>query len=296
MAVPLPRRRFMAALPAVLLPSLGRAAGVDTVLRGTLERAYIGWAEAMKRGDLAAFSRYTSRYRQLCLRNEVVSLGQPWPRAVFKGIVQAPALTGLTCLDAAEHGDTARLVYFGKVDFGLDGATAAENPVVLRFLRESDGWKFDWLQFVNLGKDESSRQSLRSGGRDWLKAPQFALSGTYPTIPKPCREPYQVAGISVIANGCRVSISINAGMHVESIENDSGGRVITGGLQKGPNPIVISPAALPGIAVPSLQIAVLAKNGSASRVLWKWSPPDPPAQWKPRYDTSIFIRSSAAVR
>jgi hypothetical protein len=122
-------------------------------------------------------------------------------------------------------------------DFGLDGGTSSENPVVLRFLRESDGWKFDWLQFVNLGKDDATRQSLRSGGRDWLNAPQFSLSGTYPPIPKPCREPYQVAGISVIANGCRVSISINAGMHVESIENDSGGRVITGGLQKGPNPL-----------------------------------------------------------
>ena len=57
MAVPLPRRRFMAALPAVLLPSLGRAAGVDAVLRGALERSYIGWAEAMKRGDLAALRR-----------------------------------------------------------------------------------------------------------------------------------------------------------------------------------------------------------------------------------------------
>jgi hypothetical protein len=296
MTEPIPRRPFLLGGLGLLL--LGRGEGsapVDGTLRGVLERVYIGWSEAMRRSDLTGFSRHTSRYRQMCLRNEVISLRQPWPRAVFRGIVQAPPLQGLNCVDAAEHGDTARLAYFGRVDFGLE-AGGGENPVVLRFLREPDGWKFDWIQYVNLGRDEAARQAVRRGDRKWLESPQFQLTGIYPEVPKPCREPYQVAGLSVVAAGCRVTVELNGGVHRETVENDTGGRVITGGLQKGVNSVVIQPAVLPGANAVRLQVAVLTRQGSAARELWKWSPPDPAERWKGRYDASIFVRSAAAVR
>ena len=288
---------FLAAAPALLLAGRSRAAtGIDAALRTELEKTYLGFLEAMRRGDMAAFSRHTSRYRQMCLRNEVVSLGQPWPRAVFKGIMQVPSLAGLTCIDATASGATARLVCFGRVDFALGDAVTPENPVVIRFLREEDGWKFDWLQYVNLGTDEPARQKVRSGSREWLDTPQFALTGTYPAIPKPCRAPYQVAGLSILASGCRVTVDINSGMHVETVDNDAGGRVITGGLQKGSNPVVLTPQLLPGVKDASLTVAVMTRSGSTSRVLWKWSPPDPPDRWLPRYTAGIFVKSAAAVR
>lgn len=296
MTDPILRRPILLGGLGLLLMRRGEAAvPVDGTLRGVLERVYIGWSEAMRRGDLTGFSRHTSRYRQMCLRNEVVSLRQPWPRAVFRGIVQAPPLQGLTCVDAAEHGDTARLAYFGRVDFGLDAA-GVENPVVLRFLREADGWKFDWIQYVNLGRDEAARQALRRGERKWLESPQFRLTGEYPEVPKPCREPYQVAGLSVVALGCRVTVELNGGVHRETVENDTGGRVITGGLQKGVNSVAIQPEVLAGASDVRLQVAVLTRQGKAAKELWKWSPSEPAGQWKPRYDTTIFVKSAAVVR
>ena len=296
MTDPILRRPILLGGLGLLLMGKGTAAApVDGVLRGVLERVYIGWSEAMRRGDLTGFSRYTSRYRQMCLRNEVVSLRQPWPRAVFRGIVQAPPLQGLTCVDAAEHGDTARLVYFGRVDFGLESA-GDENPVVLRFLREADGWKFDWIQYVNLGRDEAARQAIRRGDRKWLETPQFQLTGQYPAVPKPCREPYQVAGLSVVALGCRVTVELNGGVHREIVENDTGGRVITGGLQKGVNPVVIQPEVLAGASGVRLQVSVLTRQGTAAKELWKWSPSEAVGQWQPRYDASIFVKSAAVVR
>src|SRR6478609_6224593 len=83
-------------------------------LRTELERAYIAWLAAMRTKDMAGFSASTSRYRQMCLRNEVVSLRQQWPAAVFKSMLQAPDVSKLSFIDATATGDTARAVYFGR--------------------------------------------------------------------------------------------------------------------------------------------------------------------------------------
>ena len=81
--LPFHRRRALA-----LLASLAAGRRVygqrpeAAVLRSELERTYVSWLQAMRRSDMAAFATQTSRYRQMCLRNEVVSLRQPWPAAV----------------------------------------------------------------------------------------------------------------------------------------------------------------------------------------------------------------------
>jgi hypothetical protein len=80
------------------------------------------------------------------------------------------------------------------------------------------------------------------------------------------------------------------------VENDTGGRVITGGLQKGVNSVAIQPEVLAGASDVRLQVAVLTRQGKAAKELWKWSPSEPAGQWKPRYDTTIFVKSAAVVR
>jgi hypothetical protein len=292
------RRRALLLLSSLL--AAGRSFGQsDAALRTALERSYVNWLQAMRSSDVAAFSAYTSRYRQMCLRNEIVSMRQVWPAAVFKSVIQAPDVSRLRFMDATASGDTARLVYFGQVDFALESDIATpENPLVVRFLREEGQWKFDWIQYVNLGKDENVRRQIRGGGRTWLEGDEFRLSGVYPAVPRPCREPYQIAALAILARGCRVTVDVNRGAHIETVDNNTGGRIITGGLQKGANIITISPeVTAPAGTVPVLEISVLSRAEAwrPAVKLWSWKPAEAPAQWKQKYESSIFVKSRAAV-
>ncbi len=294
------RRRTLALLAS--LAAGGRVLGQkpeDAPLRAELERTYINWLQAMRRSDVPTFAAQTSRYRQVCLRNEIVSLGQRWPAAVFKSVIQAPDISTLTCVDATAVGDTARVVYFGRVDFALDSTIMPENPLIVRFLREGGVWKFDWIQYVNLGSDEETRRAARAGGRKWLDSPEFQLTGRYPEVPRLCREPYQIAALAIIAQSCRVTVNVNNGTHIETVENNTGGRVITGGMQKGPNLITITPvpAATPGRPA-QLTISILTRTEAyrPSSRLWTWKPPEAGGKWLPKYDVSVFVKSRTAIQ
>ena len=298
---PLPRRRALALLGSITAAARAAVArSSDSAgLRSELERTYLSWLQAMRNSDLAGFDAQTSRYRKMCLRNEVVSLNQAFPAAVFKSVIQAPDVSKLTFIDAAAEGDTARIVYFGRVDFSLDSSVTPENPLIIRFLRENGAWKFDWIQYVNLGTDEQARRDARSGGRKWLEAPEFELTGRYPELPKPCLKPYQIAALSIVATSCRVTVNVNNGTHIETVENNTGGRVITGGLQKGANVITIIPEALEGGKLPpQLSISILTRTESyrPSTRLWSWRPPEAPGKWQRKYEATVYVRSRAAVR
>jgi hypothetical protein len=296
------RRRTLALLAA--LAAGGRVFGQrqgNVSLRTDLERTYVTWLQAMRSRDVSAFAAQTSQYRQMCLKNEIVSLGQEWPMAVFKSVIQAPDISRLTFVDAAEFGDAARAVYFGRVDFALDSESPVtpENPLVVRFLREGGVWKFDWIQYVNLGTDEDTRREAKSGGRKWLESEEFQLTGRYPAIPRPCKKPYQIAALSILARSCKVTVDVNQGAHIETVENNTGGRIITGGLQRGPNLLTITPVPDARAANASqLEIHILtrAETWRPAVKLWSWKPPQPNGQWLPKYEASVFVKSRVAVR
>lgn len=293
----LTRRRTLALFAAA---TAGRSLAQNDegpALRAALERAYAPWLQAMRASDPAALAAATSRYRQMSLRNEIISQRQVWPAALFK-ILQAPDISRLTFLEATALGDTARAVYFGRVDFALDTPSLPENALVLRFLKENGAWKFDWIQYVNFGADEATRREVKAGARQFLESQEFQLTGRYPAVPKPCREPYQIAALKILATSCKVTVDVNQGAHTETVDNNAGGRIITGGLQKGYNNLRITPTVHPGAAnPPQLQITILTRrDANAPAVkLWSWQPPEPSAQWKPQYDTSLFIKSRSTV-
>lgn len=253
----------------------------------------------MRQRDAVRWAAVTSRYRQMCLRNQVVSLKQPWPRAVFSSFFRPPDLTRLQFVDAAEAGPVARLVYFGRVDFGfVEGEITPENPLMLHFLKEEGSWKFNTLQYINLGPDEVLKREIRSGGRTWLDREDFLLDPTPPVPPKPCPEPYQIATISVLAIGCRAEVELNNGLHRETIENTSAEHVIIGGLRKGANKITIRPTLRPigHPGPPRLEIVVMARTGNPQRPiarLLNWKIPD--ETWKESYELSVWLKSAASV-
>ncbi len=297
------RRQFLRwSLPAAGLlacPAVLRASAAERALRVELEKVYIQWYQAMVQKDISRWAAVTSRYRQMCLRNQVVSLKQPWPRAVFQSFFRPPDLSRLEYIDASASGAAARLVYFGRVDFGfVEGEITPENPLMLHYLNEDGAWKFNTLQYVNLGNDENLKREIRAGGKTWLQREDFRLDSTPPEMPRPCPEPYQVATISVLAAGCRAEIEVNGGPHRETVENTTADHIIIGGLRKGANKITIrpllSPVGQPG--PPRLEIMVLARTGNPTRPtarLLNWKIPDEP--WKKTYEVSVWLKSAATI-
>jgi len=298
------RRQFLRwSLPAAAASVLtGRpvlAAPSDPALRAVLDGIYIRWITAMSQKDLPRWSAVTSRYRQMCLRNQVVSMKQPWPQAIFQSFFHPPDLLKLQFIDATASGACARLVYFGRVDFGfVEGEITPENPLMLHFLKEDGAWKFNTLQYINLGNDDNLKREIRAGGRTWLEREDFRLDPQQPEIPKACAEPYQVATVSVLAEGCRAVIEDNGGAHREIIENTNAEHVIIGGLRKGANKLTVrpvpSPIGHPG--PPQLQVIVMARTGNPAKPIAKLLDWKIPAEtWKESYDLSVWLKSAASI-
>lgn len=287
------------ALPAAAAVSRrAQAQESRDALRRALENVYYSWRQALARRDVTRWGAATSRYRQMCLRNRIVSMRQSWPKAVFDTVFEAPDLNGLAFQDASALGDTARLVYFGRVDFRfVPGELTPENPLVLHFLRESGAWKFNTLQYVNLGANETIRQQVRAGNRVWLDAEEFRLTGVYPDVPKPCPAPYQIAQISAEARNARVEFDVNDGTHVHVVDDTVADEIITGGLRKGPNRLVIRPWKRPGASSKaSVKVNVYSRTGNPARPLVRllsWEPPD--REWRFEYELSIFVKSNTVM-
>ncbi|MES2708067.1 MAG: hypothetical protein V4726_15855 [Verrucomicrobiota bacterium] len=292
------RWSLLAALSAAG-PGALRARGQESALRSALDQVYVQWLQAVGQKDVVRWGSVTSRYRQMCLRNQVVSLQQPWPQAIFRSFFRAPSLNQLKFIDASASGAVGRLIYFGRVDFGfVEGEITPENPLMLHFLKEDGNWKFNTLQYVNLGGDDVLKRDIRAGGKEWLNREDFVLDSIPPVMPKPCPFPYQVATISVLANGCRVTVEVNDGLHQETIENTSADHVIIGGLRKGVNKITVYPLPSPvgQAGPPDLRIKVLAKTGNprspyAKLLDWKI----PPGEWKKTYDLNVFLKSAVSA-
>ena len=62
--------------------------------------------------------------------------------------------------------------------------------------------------------------------------------------------------------------------------------------------VTITPVVTAGAGtVPVLEISVMSRAESYRPAvkLWSWKPPEPAGQWKEKYDSSIFVKSRAAI-
>jgi hypothetical protein len=191
----------------------------------------------------------------MSLRNQVVSQGLPWPRAVFNLALKPPPATGLKVIDAKANGTVARLSFYGKIDFGIPGEAAPDNALVIWFLREGETWKYNTIQYANLSADPELKLRVAQGDTTFLRQPEFELPSTAPAVPTPCEAPYHVASLGVVARGCRATITVN-GASEEIFDSVAARRVVIGGLRKGPNKVRISLTPASGVAVDKVQLSV----------------------------------------
>jgi hypothetical protein len=264
----------------LLLPStplLGQMS--DAGLRVMLEKAYLQWRDAMMRKDAQAWAASITRYRQTVMRNSIVSERKGFPEAVFAADVKPPALDGLRLLEVQAVGQTAHLVYFGKIDMGQDPELLQDNILKLKFLNENGVWKFDSNRISSLGNALDVRKALQAGQRpDFLDSPEYTPPGNAPAVPPLCRVPDFKAGYKLESFGYETTISMN-GFQYDPVQDGIAQEIITGGLVKGPNEITlnIKPVPVPEGDKASLQIRVYVLGGDPEQPgteVMRWQAPE----------------------
>ncbi len=269
-----------AALICLLFPVL--ASGQESVpsLRSEFESIYNAWSGAMAKGDYESWKLVTSAYRQAAIRNAIVSQKDPFPQSLFAEALHAPDLAPLKLIDILVKGDTARAIYFGKVDFGIaEPGSIPDNLLVLNFLRESGKWKYDNLRLVRIGTDPTILTQIMKGNREFLQDPQFAPTGIVPPLPPLVNPPAYIAELWIDAIGYDTTVKVNTTHHSQA--TNTGVRdLINGGLVGGQNGILVETTRLPlpeGATERRLEIAIYAtkaKDQPAKRLFHYKPDPD----------------------
>lgn len=218
----------------------------DAGLRRELDRAYSAWREAIVSRSLSGWQQTTAAHRQVQTRNLIVSQKQPFPNALFDLPMRPAETTTLRFLRADASGNTAQLAYFGKVDIGLiDPTEIPENILLLKFVKEATGWKFDTTRLVNLAGAPDVRAALQNGASTpFLQDAEFAPDGVVPATPKPCPVPDRIGVLQVASFGYVTKATVN-GFEVATVQNNAEEHIVIGGLKDGENPLVLSVKPLP---------------------------------------------------
>jgi hypothetical protein len=263
-------------LTTLLRPALHAAEDAE-VLGAGLSKIYREWRAALLASSYTAWQKHTTTYRQALTRNLIVSQGQSYPEAIFAIPVTPPDTAGLKLLEVEANGPTAHLVYFGKVDIGLDEKDLPENLLVLKFFKEKGGWKFDSTRLINLGDVPEMRDDLKSGDMEFLKHAPFNPPGVLPAVPKPCGVPQRVAALRIHAVGFQVSSEF-AGYDYSVVENNAEQQLLMGGLNWGKSTLKLKIKEVPlpvedADKILSIEVVVLTgKEAKPVIRVFRWEP------------------------
>ena len=228
---------------------------------------YNTWRDAMQAKNYGAWKNATAAYRQVEIRNRILSQKQLFPDAMFDVPLSAPQLAQLNMIDIFVKGPTATAVYFGKLDFGVSsGGSTPDSFLVLRFAGEGDAWKFDNMRVIKFGAGSNLLQRIRQGDFGFLQDAEFQPSGVVPPVAKPVSVPSFLAELWVSAIGYEATVTIN-GQHSSTVVNNTGRDLVIGGLSRGDNRIgiAIKPDPHSDPSVPKrLEVAVYAAGSEAS--------------------------------
>ncbi len=241
-------------------------------LRNSLEGLYESWRVAVANKDLAAWEQVTAVSRQVKIRNRIVSEKAPFPQAFFDDPIQAPSLGGLVSLGCLSRGNTATLIYYGKINFGLgdEPAKIPDNLLVLRFAKNDGVWKFDNLRLVKIGNDGEILLNIRNQDFSFLKGVEFQPPLAPDPVPASVNPPDYIAELWITSIGYEVEVIVNGNVSA-TIADYSGKELVIGGVKRGKNTVEIKTKALTeikGNAPSKIEIAIYAqiKKDSVQRV------------------------------
>lgn len=214
-------------------------------LRTSLEKTYGIWREAMLRKDVRSWQLSTARCRQVEIQNRLRAEKRAFPAGIFQLPAPPPSLQGLTFLEAREKGATAKASYFGKIDFGVEGAPT-DNLIVLSFVQEGGAWRYDRADFINLAVLPEVRKELAAGNLRYLEeTPEARPSGVVPPIAMVAPVAKYIAKVYVFCPGREVQVQVNK-ISVHKFANAKEAEVVIGGAVDGPNEVQFAVRKLEG--------------------------------------------------
>ncbi len=224
---------------------LASPVSAQDTLRPALEKTYAIWRDAMLKKDVRTWQLATARYRQVEIQNRLGSEKRAFPAGIFELPAPPPSLQGLKFLEAKEKGSTAKASYFGKVDFGVEGAPT-DNLIVLSFIQEGAAWRYDRADFVNLAILPEVRKELAAGNLNYLEeTPEARPSGVVPPVPMVAPVAKYIAKVYVFCPGREVQVQVNK-ISIHKFANAKEAEVVIGGAIDGPNEVQFAVKKLEG--------------------------------------------------
>lgn len=200
-----------------------------------LSDTYDYWQKTMVLKNYNGWKVITASHRIKSIQNRILSEKGDFPASVFSTPTPPPTLNGLRVLRARSKGATAKLVCFGRVDFGV-GGDPSENLLVISYVHEGGRWKYDLAEFVNLGGLEDVRKQLRSGNASYVDGVAFLPDGKTPVQPITVGKAKYIAKVYSFCPGREVKVSINKLSH-HRFQNTQQSETIIGGGRDGVNEI-----------------------------------------------------------
>ncbi len=205
---------------------------------------------------------------------------------------------GWSCSRRARSVQTGQLVYYGRIDVGIDlpeGTAIPDGLLILKFIRDGNQWRFNTLSMLNIGGAPEIQEKIDKKDYSFLDVGNFVPPGFVPLVPAPCPIPSYVAQIQITSFGYATEITIN-GVSKHKITDTATSELIMGGLKNKPNSVsVISrPIVIPESDDPDekdiprkLEISVFAvpnKENPKPHRAWHYEP----AKVLPSYNGIFF--------
>jgi len=216
----------------------------SAVLAKSLQDVYLYWRSAMVGKNYNAWKQITASYRVVSIQNRILSEKGAFPKDVFILPTAPPALNGLKLLRARSKGVTAKAVYFGEVDFGV-GGKPTDNLLVLSYVHEGRGWKYDSAEFVNLSALKDVRTQLQAGKYDYIDTAAFLPDGKRPIQPIIVPRAKYITKVYTFCPGREIKVTVNK-ISNHRFQDTQQAEVVTGGARDGANQISYTINDLPG--------------------------------------------------
>lgn len=256
----------------LLLTALSPCPAQMPLNRLELERVYQNWVGAMNTGNFRVWQETTAAHRQVMTQNLVISRRAPWPQSIFQLPFRLPEIGLLSHLATLQQGNTANLIYYGKIDFGLQGQTPPENVILLSFVKEAGGWKFDETRFFNLADEPEVRHKAQLGDTSFLNDPLFQPTGTIPPPPAKIAVPDYAGDLWVVSHGYETTIRIGT-LHESVIKDEEKTDAILGGLSRDGLPITVTAREIDSDKERVLAVEVYAlRPGKKAAKIWEYRP------------------------
>ncbi len=210
-----------------------------------LRDVYDGWRHSVINSDSVNWQRYTSSVRQINVRNRIWSERGRFPQDVFNLPAAPPSLKPLKILRARVKGPTAKVAYFGKVDFGVDGKPT-ENLFLISYVNEQRVWKYNGAEFINLNALPDVRKAIKANDLKFVDQADFLPTGVIEKAPHAIKgvAPY-IAKTYVFCPGREVKLQVNT-ISRHLFQNTKRAEVVIGGAHLGENQMQYAIKDIPG--------------------------------------------------